>query len=201
MALSTEEKKRFLKALEEDEEFRYAVAARLGLLEILNELKKLREDFNKFMKESSKRFETIERKLLEHDKRFEAIERELQLHRRLIEYYRRDIGALTEATISRFVYEDLRELIRGSGEKIVFRRRNIKVDKYDVDLLIETDKRVCVVEVKIQPNHHVVDELLEKGVIIKKLYGKPVKLVLAGIWIGDDVEDYATSKGIEVIHY
>ncbi len=34
-----------LRLLEEDEEFRYAVAAKLGLLEILNVLRELRESF------------------------------------------------------------------------------------------------------------------------------------------------------------
>ena len=60
-------KREFLKLLETDEEFRLAVAAKLGLLEILNELKKLREDFNKLYEKN-----------LEHDKRFEAIEKKLE---------------------------------------------------------------------------------------------------------------------------
>ncbi|MGY0288942.1 MAG: hypothetical protein ACUX7D_09350 [Candidatus Methanodesulfokora washburnensis] len=60
MALSAEEKKRFLKSLDEDKEFRYAVAGYLGIGEILKrldsleesmvklweEVKSLREDFN-----------------------------------------------------------------------------------------------------------------------------------------------------------
>ena len=60
MVLSAEEKKRFLKSLDEDKEFRYAVAGYLGIGEILKrldsleesmvklweEVKSLREDFN-----------------------------------------------------------------------------------------------------------------------------------------------------------
>jgi len=45
--LSSEEKRRFLRALSEDEEFRYAVAGLLGLGAVLDELRRLREDFNK----------------------------------------------------------------------------------------------------------------------------------------------------------
>lgn len=52
MVLSPEEKRRFLKALEEDQEFRYAVAGLLGLGEVLNELRRLREDFNNFVQRS-----------------------------------------------------------------------------------------------------------------------------------------------------
>ncbi|MCI4446934.1 MAG: hypothetical protein JHC20_03340 [Pyrobaculum sp.] len=50
MALTPEEKRRFLKALEEDEEFKMAVAGTIGLGEILEELKRLREDFEKWIK-------------------------------------------------------------------------------------------------------------------------------------------------------
>jgi len=40
-------KKEFLKLLDSDEEFRLAVAGKVGLLEILVELRRLREDFNR----------------------------------------------------------------------------------------------------------------------------------------------------------
>ena len=50
MALTPEEKRRFLKVLEEDEEFKMAVAGTIGLGEILEELKRLREDFEKWIK-------------------------------------------------------------------------------------------------------------------------------------------------------
>ncbi len=66
-------KAKLLELLRKDEKFRYAVAGLIGLDTILNELKKLREDF-------SRRFEVIERKLLEHDKHFKAIEKKLLEH-------------------------------------------------------------------------------------------------------------------------
>ena len=85
-------KEEMLKLLEEDEEFRYAVAGKLGLLEILERLTELREDFNKHAVESGRRFEALEARMVElresHDrlredfnrhaaesnKRFEALE-------------------------------------------------------------------------------------------------------------------------------
>jgi len=96
-ALTKEEKLRFLKALEEDEEFRLAVAAKLGLREILEELRKLREDLNRHMVESSKRFEVLEKKLLEHDKRFEAIERTLLEHSKILQEHSKRIEELAKA--------------------------------------------------------------------------------------------------------
>ena len=83
-------KRRLLRLLEEDEEFRLAVAGLVGLREILEELRWLRrkslehdkrlEAIERKLLEHDKRFEAIERKLLEHDKRFEAIEKKLLEH-------------------------------------------------------------------------------------------------------------------------
>jgi len=76
-------KQAFLKAIEEDSEFRYAIAGAIGLGEVLEELRRLREDF-------SKRFEALERKMLEHDKRFEEMNRRFEaLERKMIEYDKR----------------------------------------------------------------------------------------------------------------
>ncbi len=80
-------KKALLRLLREDEEFRLAAAGALGLAEILEELKRLREDFSRRfealerkMVENDRRLEALERKMLEHDKRFEVIERKLLEH-------------------------------------------------------------------------------------------------------------------------
>ena len=80
MALTPEEKRRFLKALEEDEEL--AVAGTIGLGGILEELKRLREDFEKWIKMEKERWEAA-------DKRFARIETTL--------------GAIAEAQFSRYV--------------------------------------------------------------------------------------------------
>lgn len=78
-------KKKIINLLKEDEEFRLAIAGLLGLDTTLNEIKKLREDFNKFIKleterwkENNKRWEENDKKWEEAYKRFEAIETELK---------------------------------------------------------------------------------------------------------------------------
>lgn len=70
-----------LRLFKEDEEFRLAIAGLLGLNTILEELKKLREDFNRFVKTQEERW---------HDafKRFSRLELEL--------------GAVTESMYSRY---------------------------------------------------------------------------------------------------
>jgi len=62
-------KKKILDLLREDEEFRYAVAGLIGFDEVLKrldrheeELKKLREDFNKFIELEEKRWEENNRR-------------------------------------------------------------------------------------------------------------------------------------------
>jgi predicted nuclease with TOPRIM domain len=194
MASDAELKQRFLELLKSDEEFRLAVAGLLGLDTVINELRKLREDFLLFVKEQEKRweeafkrFESIERKLEEHDKRFARIELEL--------------GALSEATLTKFVYEEVERFARESGEKIIVRRRSVRINGAEIDMLIETDRTVYIIEVKTKPRQRQVDELLNKIELVQKAFTKPVKPILAGVYIGDEVEAYAKSKHVDVIGY
>ncbi len=90
MSTSLQElKKRFLRLLDEDEEFRYAVAGYLGLSEILKRLDgieeeqvRLREEQIRMREEFSKRFEAHEAEIRalreDFNKRFEAHEVELR---------------------------------------------------------------------------------------------------------------------------
>jgi len=240
-------KSRILELLKKDEEFRYAVAGLIGLDRVLNELRMLREDFNKLYEKSlehDKRFEAIEKKLLEHDKRFETIEKKLLEHdkrleaieRKLLEYDKRfeaierkllehderfeelsrkmsnlekrvgrvelEVGALNEAFYCRTLWEDLKEEIQGSGEKILLKRRNARVDGEEVDLLVVTDRRVYIVEAKTKPRHRDLRRLLAKAEAARRLYeGKEVVPVLVGSMIGGEVEEYALEKGVRVYQY
>ncbi len=101
-------RRRLLRLLLEDGEFRLAVAGAIGLGEVLEELRWLRRK----SLEHDKRFEAIERKLLEHDKRLEAIEKKLlEYDKRFDEMNRRlsriemELGALSESFYSRSVWE------------------------------------------------------------------------------------------------
>ena len=64
-----------MQALEEDAEFRYAVAGLLGLGEVLADLKMLRKDFNKFAEESLRRWEENNMRWEENNKRWEETEK------------------------------------------------------------------------------------------------------------------------------
>ena len=293
MSLSAEEKRRFLKALEEDQEFRYAVAGLLGLGEVLAELKRLREDFNRFVEENQRRWEENNRRWEENEKRWEENwrrweenekrweenlrrweenERRWEEERRrwetwfdtwkkfLEDYERRwkenerrweenekrweeeqkrweawyetwkrfleenerrweenwkrwedanrrfsrieeTLGAMAESQYSRYVWDDLKEEIKVRGEAVIRRVRNAKVDNVDVDLLVETDRRVYIVEVKIRPRIEDVGALLAKADVVKAALGKETVPILTGTWIGDDVEKYARGKGVLIYSY
>jgi anti-sigma-K factor RskA len=66
-SLTREERLRFLRALEEDAEFRYAVAGAIGILTVVEELKKLREDFNRLAELEEKRWEENGRRWEENE--------------------------------------------------------------------------------------------------------------------------------------
>jgi hypothetical protein len=109
-----------------------------------------------------------------------------------------EVGTLSEITLTRYVWEDLREELRLRGEEVVARTRNARVNGYEVDLLVETNKNVYIVEVKVKPTRKHVDSLLKKAKVVQERYGKPVISILAGAMIGNDVEKYAESKDIKI---
>jgi len=76
--METSLKREILKLLREDEEFRLAVAGLLGLEEVLGELRRLREDFNTFVKEQARRWEENNKRWLENEKRWEEANRRFE---------------------------------------------------------------------------------------------------------------------------
>jgi len=238
-------KEEFLKLLEEDREFRYAVMGMLGFRELLERFARLEERQARLEERQQaleERFAALEERFAELEKRQQALEerfakleerqlileervakleerflelservarveeqlvevwRELGRMRRLAELSRRDVGALSEAVYSRFIWEDLREQLEERGEEVVRRRRRVKVDGEEVDL-VETVERIYVIEVKVQPDHHDIDALLRKAEAAEKVLGKPATPVLAGVWIGDDARRYAEARGVEIYEY
>ncbi len=259
--MSPLEKERFLRALEEDRSFRYAVMGLLGFKEILDRITRIEERITKLeerftqLEERQQRLEERQQRLEERQQRLEERfakleerqqkleerqqeleerlekleERLAQLEERLVkveevlskvvneltrlvkefEEYRRkqdlmavELGALAESMYSRFAWEDIRDEVLASGDKVIMRRRNARVNGEDIDLLIVTERRVYVVEVKLRPKHSDVGELIAKADVVSKVYsGKEVVKVLAGALIGKEIEEYALSKGVQVLTY
>ena len=166
------------------------------------------EENNKRWEEAYKRFEAIERKLLEHDKRFEVIEKILLEHSMRLDNIEKrvsrvelELGALSEVTLTRYLWEDLREELRSRGENVILRRRNLRINGYDIDLFVESDRNIYIVEVKIKPSKKHVNKLLRMAKIIEERFKKPAILILTGAMIGDDVERYAENKNVKIYRY
>jgi hypothetical protein len=90
------------------------------------------------------------------------------------------------------VREDLREELGARGEKVSTRRRNVRVDGPDVDLLVETDKAAHV-EVKEKPAD------AKKAEVAGRTCDKFAVVILAGA--RGDVGKYAKGRGVLTYRY
>ena len=212
----------FIKLLREDETFRMAVAGLLGLDSILNELKRLREDFNKLVDVEEKRLEDNDKKWEENDKKWEMNEKRwIENDKKWEENFKRweendkkweeamkrfsrielELGASVESQYSRYVLEDLKDEVKARGETVEQRVRNINLDGVEIDLLVTTDRAVYVVEVKVRPTINDVGALLAKAEVVQRNLNKPTVPILTGSYIGGEVEAYAKGKGVKIYRY
>ncbi|MEM1526548.1 MAG: hypothetical protein QW775_07540 [Ignisphaera sp.] len=188
------------------------------------------EENNRRWEENAKRWEEAYKRFEAIDKRLEVIEARLEHHSKVLEEHAAilkehtkilmehsnvikelvkrvsrlelAVGALTEASFARYVYDDLYVEASSKGEKILRRVRNYRFNETDIDLFIETDKSIYIVEVKVKPRHEDVGLLIAKVDLVKAKYpGKNVVGILATTMIGREVEEYAIEKGIQVYKY
>ena len=186
-------KKRILKLLEEDEEFRLVVAAKVGLLKILEKLEQHDRKFNEILE----RLERHEQILLRH-------ERILEKHTRALGSLGEDVGLLVEAFLSQRVEDSIRERIRDEGDKLLTVRYRFMVNRdYEVDMYVETEKKIYVIEIKSRPSVRDVDKLVR---IRRYLSRKEVKEVIALLVtfkakVQKRIIDKASRYNIELILY
>ncbi len=215
-SLSSDERKRFLRALEEDAEFRYAVAGKLGLLEILKRLDRIEEELRKLwvkslehdkrFKEINKRFEVIEKKLLEHDERFNQIQRDTSM-------LRAQVGGFTSRAgigIERLILEIYRDLLKRKGihaekvEKISIKdidgRWFRKGARIELDIYVH-NREVWFIEVKSLVELNDVEWFQTRCEIMEKVLGKkPTRKLIIAIDILREALERARELGIDVIY-
>ncbi len=215
-SLSSDERKRFLRALEEDAEFRYAVAGKLGLLEILKRLDRIEEELRKLwvkslehdkrFEEISKRFEVIEKKLLEHDERFNQIQRDTSM-------LRAQVGGFTSRAgigIERLILEVYRDLLKRRGihaekvEKISIKdidgRWLRKGARIELDIYVH-NREVWFIEVKSLVELNDVEWFQTRCEIMEKVLGrKPTRKLIITIDIFREALERARELGIDVIY-
>jgi hypothetical protein len=212
-SLTREEKLRFLRALEEDAEFRYAVAGAIGMLTVVEELRRLREDFNRLAEleerrweETYKRFEAIERRLEEHTRRLEELTRvvgELKvavgslgrrlsgdLERTILELYRyalKEVGVGVDR-VERFTYRDV------DGR---YYRRGAVIE---VDVYIH-DRATYLVEVKSHADRDDVEWFYEKAGVVERILGRKAdRLILVAVNIDREALERARELGVDVVY-
>ncbi len=195
--------------------------------ELLEELRRMRRDFNERLEGLEKRVEKLEERMerlenridslekrverLEHrvdrlEKRVEGLEGRVNRLERTTEELKKSnarimdmLGALAESVYSKFTLDAVIYEAAAAGDRIVRWERNARIDDRDIDLLIVTQRRVYVVEVKLAPRHQDVDQLLEKARLVEKHHpGREIIPVLTGTRIGREVAQYALSKGVRV---
>ncbi|MEM0017694.1 MAG: hypothetical protein QXH90_07740 [Candidatus Korarchaeum sp.] len=162
MSLTSEEKRKFLKALEEDAEFRYAIAGLVGYKEILARLAEHDRKFEEIMarlEEHDRKFEEIigeirgiKERMLEHDRKFEEIMEEIRTTRRTMERF-----ALT-------LEDEAREVTQW-----IFRNKGIQIELTSVelagvqyDIYGEADDLIVIGEVKTRLSGKAVEEFADK---------------------------------------
>ena len=181
--MSTELKKRLLRLLEEDEEFRYAVAGRLGMLEILKRLD-----------ENTAAIRDLQGQVAEHSMAIISLQRTVTA-----------IGARWGILAE----EAFREGMRGLVERI-FGGRVRKWTVYDeeglvhgrpsivdVDLVV-TDKEHVLVEIKSSVSRADVYELWRVARLYEKRTGVRPRLAVVSPFVDPRARETAEELEIEV---
>lgn len=187
--MASDLKRQFLKLLEEDEEFRYAVAGRLGILEVLKRLDAIAEE----QKNINKRIEKI----------WEEIEKIWKEIRDMKKTLSRVEKTLEHITIS--IEEEAQEAVawlllqRGIAMEI----GDVKLDeKYEFDIYGTNGQITVVGEAKTRASPRTVGKLLERIEKAKKLRpdifkGRVVPVIYCLKYVGNPKE--AEERGVWVI--
>ena len=161
-------------------EIRYIRAKVARLDEVISNIDEIRNNLNKIKNDINE----LKEKYVDIDRKVSRVESML--------------GGLTEATLSRFFIAELERL----GYNIIQWRRNYRVDDDGIDLIVVAEKNGVeehfVVEAKVKPRHSDVGGLLAKADLYEAKLGIKPRPVLAGTWIGREVEAYAKSRGVAV---
>jgi hypothetical protein len=200
--------------LRENPELRYQIvgilqesfAGRSEFMAILDELRRLREDFNRKVEEDSKRFASIEdelrrlredfnRKVEEDSKRFASIETQLLGLRKEVGGLSESVGSWGESFGVWHVEESLRR--RGVTGEL---RRDISVQGKQVDAIL-SDGVVYLIEIKSVVRKRDMHKAERTRRLLQEQLGseKTVKALVAGSRVDKSAVEAARSLGVEVV--
>ena len=213
MTLSPEEKRKFLRSLDEDIEFRYAVAGYLGISEILKRLDSLEENMLKLWEEvrslregQNKLWEEVKSLREGQDKLREGFDK-LSMR---VEVTIGSMGRRWGEDLERMVLEIFKEALEKRGiepgkvEKLRFVDRDgsitgIKGKVVDIDISVKDDK-LYLIEVKSRAELDHIDALYMKARAAEKYLNRSAdKIILVSVNVDREAYDRAEELGIEVI--
>ncbi len=224
MSLS-ELKRKISKLLEEDEEFRYFIASKIGLLEILKRLDKHDEKFNQIlakMAEYDKKFNQILAKIAEHDEKFNQIMDEIRrLREKATEHDKKfnqimgEIVAIKkeikeikqfEDRLAVSLEEEAHEVISYLLEEkynLNVKLERLVLDRAEVDIYGTTDNLCIFGEASVRLGLSMINELLDKVRFMKRKMPEYLRdniiLVLYGLRILPKIVKEAEKHGIWVV--
>ncbi len=187
--LTKEEKEKILRTLEEDKEFRYAIAGLIGMREILERLDKIEEGQQKLWEGQQELWKEV--KGLR--KNFEQLGRAVGM---TLEYY---TAAFLEEYLSERGYEGVRIEV---GIKLRHMGKTVEVDLFCENPLLVGEVTTGVTS--LEDAKRELDKLLERVDFVKKIYEKDVTIkILAIANVGAEAADFlremAGKHGIIVI--
>jgi len=211
-------KEEFIKLLEEDKEFRYAVAGLLGIEEILKRIDKntealikLQEQLTKLQEqvaEHSRAIRLLQKQLAEHSKAVRSLQEQLIKHSEAIEKLASSVQAIG-MRYGVFTEEAFREGIKYLIKDLL---KEYKVDKWiyydkegfvygypsiiEVDVLVR-DKEYILVEYKSMTDKSDVAELYRIGKLFEREEKIKPKLLIVSPSIRKRAKELAEKLGIE----
>ncbi len=205
MSLSAEEKRRILRALEEDQEFRYALAGLLGYKEILDRITSLEGRFayleERFV-ELGERFVRLEERQTSLEERFAKLEEEMRDTRRILTVIAHRFGVISESSFRegmKYVVEEVLGVAKVT--KLTLRDEEGLVyghpSDVDVDIIIKDGVHILV-EVKSRVSKGDVAEFYRIGLLYEKTRGVKPKLLIIGGFIDRNSWGTASRLGVEI---
>ena len=212
MKMSTTLKHKILKLLEEDKEFRYAVAGLIGLKEILNKINENTIAINRnteSIKALQREVRELQREVVEHSKAIKALQEQVAEHSRYIDAFRREIvgigarwGVYTESAFRNAMREVVEKYFGGSVRKWVYFDEEGFIfgqpSHVDVDVVIK-DREHILIEVKSRVNRGDVYELYKIGQLYEKLNRAKPRLIIVTPYAERGVYELAAKMGIKVL--
>ena len=165
--------------------------------DILDYVNKVREELlandERIAKELGSRIDKLENRVSNLETRVSNLEVRVERLEKGLEATRNDLGILAED-----LYLDrLLDYLERAGEKVVDVTYGYETPLGEVDAVIETEKAVYVVEVKLKAETKDVDDILDKSKAVSRDFpGRNIVPVLTGGKIGKVVRGYA--KGVSV---